>query len=360
MLTHSDTKVLQDYAKKVQNYLKKINGVVDVTSDTPTPATQIKVTPNFVLANTLGVSTSDIATSVSYLFYGNTVGSYNQNGSSYDIVAKLMQSQTQLPKDLLPISIPGKNHSIVPLSTVATTSLEVSNSVIQHYNGVREFTILADYTGNNLGKVLSQVENFIQSTSPIGIQYQFAGDAKSLQDANSAVIQALLFSLLFAYMVLCSQFESYLTPFVIILSVPLAFSGAFIFLLLFNQPLSLYAMVGLILLTGLVKKNAILLLGFAEQKMKEGLSTLNALKIAGKTRLRPILMTTCAMIFGMFPMAFGTSLGHEQRSPMGVSVIGGLVSSTVLTLLVIPCVFSLLEDGKKYIAKKITLFSKNR
>jgi HAE1 family hydrophobic/amphiphilic exporter-1 len=153
-------------------------------------------------------------------------------------------------------------------------------------------------------------------------------------------------------MVLCSQFESYLTPFVIILSVPLAFSGAFLALLAFGQPMSLYAMVGLILLTGLVKKNAILLLDFTEQKMREGENCFQSLVVAGKTRLRPILMTTFAMIFGMVPMAFGSALGHEQRSPMGIAVIGGLISSTILTLLVIPCVFSLLEDGKKIIVQK--------
>lgn len=354
ILTHPDINILNDYAVKVQNYLQKLNGVVDVTSDTPKSAKQIKVTPNFILANSLGVSTSDLATSLSYLFYGNTVGSFNRGSDSYDIVAKLNPNQAQNPEDILSIAIPGKNKTIVPLSSVASIALEVTNSVIQHHNGMREFTVLADYTGTDLGKAVSQAIKFIKTTAPLGIQYALAGDAKNLKDANAAVIEALCFSFLFAYMVLCSQFESYLTPFVIILSVPLAFSGAFIFLLIFQKALSLYAMVGLILLTGLVKKNAILLLDFAESKMREGLTLFQSLEIAGKTRLRPILMTTFAMIFGMLPMAFGTALGHEQRSPMGISVIGGLISSTILTLLVIPCVFSLLIDGKKILVKKLT------
>ncbi len=295
VLTHPDINILNNYALKVQDYLKTIEGVADITSDTPKSAQQIKVTPNFVLANTLGVSTSDLATSLSFLFYGNTVGSYNRGADSYDIVAKLNPNQTLSPQDVLAISIPGKNNTIVPLSSVANVTLETSRSVIQHHNGMREFTVLAEYTGNDLGKVLTQAEKFIQKTAPVGIQHEFSGDAKNLKDANGAVIQALFFSFLFAYMVLCSQFESYLTPFVIILSVPLAFSGSFISLLIFDEPLSLYAMVGLILLTGLVKKNAILLLDFAEQKMREGVDLFQALEIAGKTRLRPILMTTFAM-----------------------------------------------------------------
>jgi HAE1 family hydrophobic/amphiphilic exporter-1 len=353
VLTHPDIKILNDYSTQLQNYLKNIEGIVDVTTDTPNAANQIKVTPNFVLANTLGVSTSDLATTLSYLFYGDTVGTFNKGGDTYDIVAKLTPSQKLVPADLLPISIPGRNNSIVSLSSVATTTIESSNSVIQHHNGMREYTVLADYTGTDLGKVLSKTEEFIKKTAPLGVQFNFAGDAKNLKDANSAVISALLLSFLFAYMVLCSQFESYLTPFVIILSVPLAFSGAFIFLLLFREPMSLYAMVGLILLTGLVKKNAILLLDFAEQKMRDGLDIYQALAIAGKTRLRPILMTTFAMIFGMLPMAFGNSLGHELRSPMGIGVIGGLISSTILTLLVIPCVFSVLDDFKKFLIHQL-------
>lgn len=354
ILTHSDLNVLQKYSVELQNHLRGLADISDVNTDAPVPSKQIKVVPNLAVANTLGVSSTDIANSVSYLFYGATIGSLENKGDSYDIVAKLREPETKTPQDLLLISVPGKNNSLVPLDSVAAISLQEQSSVIQHYNGVRQTTVVAEYDGKDLGNVIRKIEEFVQKTAPTGLNFYFDGDAKNLKDSNSAVIQALLLSFLFAYMVLCAQFESLLTPFVVILSVPLAFSGAFIFLLLFNQPMSLYAMVGLILLTGLVKKNAILLLDFTEHKMRDGgLSMHAALETAGHIRLRPILMTSFAMIFGMLPMAFGTSLGHEQRAPMGIAVIGGLVSSTLLTLLVIPCVFSLFGDWKRAVLTRL-------
>lgn len=354
ILTHSDLSTLQKYSLDLQNYLKNEPDISDVNTDTTVPSRQIKVTPNLAVANTLGVSSTDIANSISYLFYGATIGSLEKQGDSFDIVAKLREAETQTPQDLLSLSVPGKNNSLVPLDSVASISLQEQTSVIQHYNGSREITVVAEYDGKDLGSVVRHIEEHIRKTAPLGLNYYFDGDAKNLKDSNSAVIQALMLSFLFAYMVLCAQFESFLTPFVVILSVPLAFSGAFIFLMILNQPMSLYAMVGLILLTGLVKKNAILLLDFAEHKMREeaGMSIHAALEAAGHIRLRPILMTTFAMIFGMLPMAFGTSLGHEQRAPMGIAVIGGLLSSTLLTLIVIPCVFSLFADMKHAVSTR--------
>ena len=360
ILTNPNSNDLEKFSTGLEQYIKTIKGVEDVTSDTPPPAKEIKVTPNYVMANTLGVSSEAIATTLSYLFYGETVGSFNKNGNTYDIIAKVNDSQALTPNDVISVTVPGKNNSPIPLSSIANISMDNQNSVIQHHNGIQEYTILADYTGDDLGKVLTLIDKYMKDNSSVGLSYSFSGDAKDLKDSNTAVIQTLLLSLLFAYMVLCSQFESFITPFVILLSVPLAFSGAFIFLLLLNQPMSLYAMVGLILLTGLVKKNAILLLDFAEQQMREGKNVHLSLEIAGRARLRPILMTTFAMIFGMLPMAFGSALGHEQRSPMGVAVIGGLVSSTILTLLVIPCVFSVFEELKDRMNLKIKKFQEKK
>jgi HAE1 family hydrophobic/amphiphilic exporter-1 len=352
ILTNPNSQDLEKYALELQKYLKTIDGVEDIISDTPPPADEIKVVPNFVMANTLNVTSDAIATTLSYLFYGENVGSFNRNSDTFDIIAKVNDKQALTPNDILSVTVPGKNNTPIPLNSIAKISLDKQNSVIQHHNGIQEYTVLADYTGNDLGKVLKQIESYLNQNRMLGLSYDFSGDSKDLKDTNTAVIQTLLLSLLFAYMVLCSQFESFITPFVILLSVPLAFSGAFIALLILNQPMSLYAMVGLILLTGLVKKNAILLLDFTEQLIQEGKNVNLALQIAGKTRLRPILMTTFAMIFGMLPMAFGNDLGHEQRSPMGVAVIGGLISSTILTLLVIPCVFSIFKEAKMILSYK--------
>ena len=153
----------------------------------------------------------------------------------------------------------------------------------------------------------------------------------------------MLLAILLVYMVLCAQFESYAVPFVIMMSVPLAFSGAFAGLLVTGMVMGIFSMIGLIMLVGLVTKNAILLIDFSLHKINEGLPVRQALVEAGAVRLRPILMTTLAMIFGMLPIAMAHGVGGEARAPMAVCVIGGLISSTVLTLVVIPCIFSLIQ-----------------
>jgi HAE1 family hydrophobic/amphiphilic exporter-1 len=351
ILTHPDRQVLASYGKTLSDWLATQEGVVDITSNTPPQAEELKVRPNFVMANSLGVSSNEIASTISYLFYGETVGTMNENGRSSDIVARLDLSQTKDPTDLLNASVQGKN-GLVPLGSVVEVSKERGDSTITHYNGMREYTVLADYTADDLGGLMRKIENFIPGSAPLGLNFDFGGEAANLKKANAGILFALALSFLFAYMVLCSQFESLLTPFVIILSVPLAFSGAFIALLMFGQSLSLYAMVGLILLTGLVKKNAILLLDFTEQHLRTGMPLEAALALGGKTRLRPIIMTSLAMIGGMLPLALNSAAGHEMRSPMGVAVMGGVVSSTILTLLVIPCIYAMLVQ---WLRKKKTI-----
>jgi HAE1 family hydrophobic/amphiphilic exporter-1 len=202
---------------------------------------------------------------------------------------------------------------------------------------------LANFQGKDLGGAIRSLEAEVRKTIPSGLSYSFEGQAKLLQDAVGAMLNALLLAVVLVFMVLCAQFESYLTPFVIMMSVPLAFSGAFGGLLITQKAMSIYAMIGLIMLMGLVTKNAILLIDFTLARMRDGKGIIDALTEAGPVRLRPILMTTAAMIFGMLPIAIGHGEGGEARAPMAVAVIGGLVSSTLLTLIVVPSVFVLVQ-----------------
>ena len=349
IISHKDPVKLHEFTLKLQKYIASLPEIDDVITDVPSLAKKIKVNPNAVMANSLGISNLEIANTLSYLFDGATVGSINEN----DIVLKLKESQTKNISDIFNVSVHNSSGAIIPLSNIVKLSISQENSMIQHFNGEREESVLAEYNGKDLGNILKMADAYIRDNAILGMNYQFSGESKYLKDSGSAVFKVLLMSFIFAYMVLCSQFESLLTPFVIILSVPLAFSGAFIFLLLFNKSMTFFAMVGFILLTGLVKKNAILLLDFAEKGMKnDNLSVHESLIRSGKVRLRPILMTSFAMIFGMFPMTFSSGLGHEARSPMGVVVIGGIISSTILTLIVIPCVYSLLYDLKNIFRRR--------
>lgn len=168
-----------------------------------------------------------------------------------------------------------------------------------------------------------------------------------MKDSIASMMQALVLAILLVYMILCAQYESYSAPLVIMGALPLSLSGAFGALLLMGQAISIYTMIGIILLMGLVTKNGILLIDFTLQRMKEGLSVSAALIEAGPVRLRPILMTTFAAAGGMLPVAIGHGMGGEARAPMGVAVIGGLLMSTLLTLVIVPCLFSVVEERKE-------------
>ncbi|MEZ5993701.1 MAG: efflux RND transporter permease subunit [Planctomycetota bacterium] len=180
---------------------------------------------------------------------------------------------------------------------------------------------------------------------PSGYSYSYAGMAETMGESFRNLLFALGLAVLIVYMVLASQFESFVHPFTIMLSLPLSLVGAFGALVVFDMTLSIFTMIGLIMLMGLVTKNAILLIDYTiTLRKRDGLSRDEALLTAGPVRLRPILMTTLAMVFGMFPIAFGSGAGSESRAPMAMAVIGGLTTSTVLTLLVVPAVYSILDD----------------
>jgi HAE1 family hydrophobic/amphiphilic exporter-1 len=205
--------------------------------------------------------------------------------------------------------------------------------------------VAAGYLGNDVGEVLSRARTVADSMElPPGVTIKVSGQSENDDEMFSSLLLALGLSILFVYMILASQFGSFVHPFTIMLALPLSLVGAFLALFATGFNFDMLAMIGLMLLMGLVTKNSILLVEFINQRRRAGLSTRDAILEAGPTRLRPIVMTTLAMIFGMLPAALGTGAGSEMRQPMGVSVIGGLITSTLLSLVVVPVVYSLLDD----------------
>ena len=359
ILQGSDEALLSKYATETKEWMaKNVPGAVDVDTSEPPTVDEIRVVTDPSRAADLGLNTAQVGLALRTLFEGEKAGEIEDKGTRFDIFVKVNDIDARSRNDLASLNIPNQQGAPIALTSVATVTTAKSLSKVERLGGQRQINVYANYTGQDLRSAVATLENHVKTSMPPGIGYSFQGQAKMLGDAVKSMVGALGLAILLVYMVLCAQFESYTTPFVIMMSVPLAFSGAFAGLLIARQSLSIYAMIGLIMLIGLVVKNAILLVDFTLARMREGSTVYEALIEAGPVRLRPILMTTAAMIFGMIPIAIGHGEGGEARAPMAVCVIGGLISSTVLTLVVVPCVFSLIQGMQDRLSRLTARFKK--
>ena len=347
ILSGADFAALSKYANSTRDWIKSnVDGAVDVVTTEPPVVDEVKVVIDPVRSADVGVSTAQVGGALRSMYEGEKVGEIEDKGSRYDVRMKVENFDSKSISDVSSVSIPNAKGSSISLTSIADIYVGKALSKVERRGGQRQILVAANFKGKDLNAAITKIETQVRSTLPDGVSLQFEGQAKLLKEAVGAMLSALALAVLLVFMVLCAQFESYLTPFVIMMSVPLAFSGAFGGLLITGKAMSIYAMIGLIMLIGLVVKNAILLIDFTLQRMREGLPLAEALLEAGPVRLRPILMTTAAMIGGMIPIAIGHGVGGEARAPMAICVIGGLISSTVLTLVVVPCVFSLVEGGR--------------
>ena len=357
ILQGNDVDQLSVFANSVRDWVKdNIQGAVDVQTSEPPLVQEIKVVTDPVRAADVGMNTQQMGFALRTLFEGIKVGEIEDKGDRYDVRAKVADVDSQKVSDLSGLTLPNAMGVPIALTSIARIEQRPALSKVERLGGQRQVVVLANFQGKDLSGAIAKLETHVKSSLPAGITYSFEGQAKLLKDAIGAMLGALGFAIILVFIVLCAQFESYLTPFVIMMSVPLAFSGAFAGLLVTQKAMSIYAMIGLIMLMGLVTKNAILLIDFTLGRMRDGLGMIDALVEAGPIRLRPILMTTAAMIFGMLPIAIGHGDGGEARAPMAVCVIGGLLSSTILTLIVVPSVFVLVQNARAWAGSKIAHF----
>jgi HAE1 family hydrophobic/amphiphilic exporter-1 len=263
---------------------------------------------------------------------------------------RLKADQRRYAEDLLELTVPTDkdDHNgdklLVPLRELARTESGSGPSTIRRKDLVREVRVSANPDGRSLGEIGADIDQVMDAVKlPPGYDFVRGGDEEELVLMFQNMLQALFLAVVFIYLILASQFGSFTQPFAIMLSLPLSLVGVAVGLLLTRDTLNIMSMIGLIMLMGLVTKNAILLVDFANQARREGLSRNEALIKAGSTRLRPIVMTTLAMIFGMLPLAFAIGAGAEMRAPMARAVIGGLITSTLLTLVVVPVVYTFLD-----------------
>jgi hydrophobic/amphiphilic exporter-1 (mainly G- bacteria), HAE1 family len=331
-------------AEQVKAAMLAHGGFVDVDSTYRGGKPQLEITPRRGAAAELAVPTAQIGLTLRALASRDKVTEFKDGTEIYDVKLTLAEEVEAGLASLANLQVRSTTGDLVALSSVVDVQRGLGPSQIDRQARMRQITVLANLEGLSLGAGIAKVDQFAkQAIAGKDIVTDTAGEAQIMEESMGYMIVALILAIILVYMILAAQFESLIHPFTIMLSLPLAVVGAFGALFLAGHAMSIFAMIGLIMLMGLVTKNAILLVDYANRKKAEGLSTIDALLVAGPIRLRPILMTTAAMIFGMLPVALALGEGGEVRAPMAIVVIGGLITSTLLTLVVVPVVYSLFE-----------------
>lgn len=346
-----DLKELERLSKLVMEKIRPIPGLVDLDSSVKPDKPTIGVDVRRDAASDLGLSVAQIAGSLRTLVAGQTVGNWRApDDQTYDVNVRLSPEARTAPDDLerLPFAT-GTNADgssrIVRLNQVATIRESTGPNQINRRDLTREVAVNANAYGRAAGDISNDIRAKLDEIQfPPGYRYQFGGSTKNMKESFGYAVSALAMAIIFIYMILASQFKSFLQPMALMTSLPLTLIGVVLALMMFGSTLSMFSIIGIVMLMGLVTKNAILLVDFAIRMRDEGQSRTEALLHAARVRLRPILMTTLAMIFGMVPLAFALTEGSEQRAPMGQAVIGGVITSSLLTLVVVPVVYCYLDD----------------
>ncbi len=358
-----DVEKLNAITREMAAQIGKIPGIVDLeTSMKPgTPALSIK--PNNDVASDLGLSVAKIGNALRPLVAGETVTYWlGPDGQNYEVNVQLPKSNRTVASDIGDLLLTtGKTMTdasgmtvpqLVPLRQVASISTSESPNVIKRQDLQRRVAIYANVNGRPTGDVGNEVKKLVkvqQESLPPGYRFDISGQTEEQDQSAAAAGAALVLAIVFIYLILASQFASLLQPIAIMAALPFSLIGVLVALLVTGTTLNIFSVIGFIMLMGLVTKNAILLVDRANQRQRDGLSRAAALLDAGQVRLRPILMTTAAMVFGMLPLAIGLGEGSEQQAPMGRAIIGGVLTSTLLSLLVVPVIYSYLDRWEKLV-----------
>jgi HAE1 family hydrophobic/amphiphilic exporter-1 len=356
-LRGNDLAELERVGREMVKRLEKTAGFADVDITYRSGKPEVDVDIDRARAADLGVSALQVASTVRTLVAGEVATELQQDGDRYDVRVQLSPELRQSTDVIGRAQVRTMSGDLVDVASLGTLRESQGPSQIERQSRQRQVTVVASLEGKALGDALADVEAIAKEVVPDSVTTAVAGFGERLQESNKSMGFSMLLAILCIYMILASQFESLIHPLTIMVSLPFALIGAFGGLLIANMRMSIFAMIGLIMLMGLVTKNAILLVDFAVQLRERGQSVREALENAGATRLRPILMTTAAMVFGMVPVAIGHGDGGEVRAPMGVAVIGGLLTSTVLTLVVVPVIYTFMDAASHAFARLFARFS---
>lgn len=355
-LVGKDTATLLETAERVRDLIASIPGTKDPDLSWSAGKPELQVRVDREKATALGVSLAEIATALRTAYEGDTSVKYREAGQEYDVRVRLREDQRQRlsdPNDLVVAYVQG---APVYLRDVATITLGEGPTKIERTDRERRITVTANllpgYTPGNMRQLIDAKLRETNAVPP-GVRMQWFGENEVLAREGVYMAQALLLALILVYLLMVALFENWLYPFIIMFSQPQALVGALLALALFRSELNIISMIGIIALVGIVGKNAILLVDYTNTLRQRGLARDEALLEAGETRMRPILMTTLSLVLAMIPIALAVGRGSEFRAPLGIVILGGLIVSTLLTLIVIPCIYSVVDDFTRFLGRVI-------
>lgn len=334
---------LESFVQKVITRARQNPGLVNVDTDLKPDKPELRVSVDRDRAADLGVEIEDVGRAMESLLGGRQVTRFKREGEQYDVIVRLVDEERRTPQDISGIYVRGSGDKLIPLASLITTRENTTLKQLNHFNRLRSAMVTANLAPSySLGEALDYLEKVAREDLPPSAKTELDGESKEFRESSSSLVAIFALAIIFIYLVLSAQFESFVDPFIILLTVPLGMTGALIALKLSGGSLNVYSEIGLVMLVGLITKNGILIVEFANQLREKGKGIREAVVESASLRLRPILMTTFAMIFGATPLALATGAGAESRSQVGWVIVGGLALGTMLTLFVIPTAYTLL------------------
>ena len=337
-----DIRQLARYSDEIKRRAGAIPGLFNVQTDLLLNKPQLEVEIDRERASDLGVSARDIASTLQILLGGLDLSTFKLGGETYDVIAQLDQPARSNPKDLFGLYVRAANGALIPLDSLVSVKETIAPPGLPHFDRLRSATVTASLLPDMpLGRALTQVRAVANEVIPQGTGYgvRWSGESEQFFESSNALLFAYVLAVILIYLVLAAQFESFIHPATIMVAVAVSFTGALLALMAMGQTLNLFSQIGLVMLVGLVAKNSILIVEFANQLRAQGLEVIDAITQAAQTRFRPVLMTALSTIAGILPLALGFGAGGEARAPLGIAVVGGMMFSTLLTFFLVPVVY---------------------
>lgn len=354
ILQNQDIEKMKDIIPKFLDEAKKDKTFSNVDANLKFNKPEVDITVDRMKVKDLGLSSQDVASTIQAAFSGGRLAYFLRDGHQYSVIAQVERTDRNKPDDISKLYVRNNKGQSIPLSAVVKLEESSSPPTLFHYNRYKSATISASLAeGKTIGDGIKAMQAISKKLLDESYQTALSGPSRDYVESSSNIAFAFILALILIYLVLAAQFESFIDPFTIMLTVPLALAGALLSLWLFGQTLNIFSEIGMIMLIGLVTKNGILIVEFANKKREQGMSKLQAVIEASKQRLRPILMTSLATSFGALPIALSLGASAASRVPLGIVVVGGLIFSLVLTLFVIPAVYTFLSGKNKHQPSKV-------
>jgi multidrug efflux pump len=354
IMTQAPFEVLQKMVDIMIAEASKNPGLQNLDSDLRLDKPELKVTVNREKISDVGASVDVVGRTLETMLGGRQVTRFKKDGEQYDVIVQVAERERRSPTDISDIYVRGKNNEMVQLSNLVVVRESVAPKNLNHFNRIRAATVTATLApGYSMGEALTFMQTTAKRVLPVTVQTDLNGLSREFRDSSNEIYFVFLLALAFIFLVLAAQFESFIDPFIIMLTVPLAVTGALLALWLVGGTLSIYSKIGLVTLVGLITKHGILIVEFANQIQAKGKSVIDAVEEAAVLRLRPILMTTGAMVLGAVPLALAHGAGAESRQQIGWVIVGGMLLGTFLTLFVVPTAYTLLARSHKTFEERL-------